>query len=106
MKVKKITINQDLPLLNSYTKNNDFLYHLYYPQQANNLVINLVEIETNENPSDFISLIKKGDEEKVIPLYLYKTTMAFMGNKFCWDVKDNEDFVLTPWIFLLGSKEK
>lgn len=96
MKVKKFNLNNLNNSLSAYNASEEFTIDVYYPQETKIISINLVEIKTTENPSDLIFIIKKGEEEKTIPIYLFKTKFLFLNNAYILDTSINEDFRFDP----------
>lgn len=99
MKIKKFTLNQTLKRIDGIRLPEKYLMDLSYPQEAQIININLIEIETNENPSDIILIVKSKGERKLFPLCVYKTELVFLNNKYCWNTKEKQDFIFNTLDF-------
>lgn len=92
MKVKKFTLTKDVNVISMYKLPDDFANDTFYPQEAKEIAVYLVEIDTSKNPSNLILQFGLRNNIKEIPLSIYKTELIFIKDIYCLDTSKKEDF--------------
>ncbi|MBE7174190.1 MAG: hypothetical protein INR73_26680 [Williamsia sp.] len=95
MKIKKFTLTNEVNYMTSSRPIQQFMVDTYYPQEAKEAIIYLIEIKTTKNPSDIILQIGQRGETKEVPLSLFKTDFIYIKDLFCLDTSKKEEFKLT-----------
>ncbi len=92
MRVKKFALSNDSKKFHGLNSVEEFYLDTMFPEEAKKININLIEIQTDENPSDIILIIKKKEVQQFLPLYLFKTEMLFVNGRYCWNTSGKKEF--------------